>query len=90
MTTTYEESPEVLKATFTLKPGASAPHKDAISTADYYPATCFLAPLTGEPSAWYTDQQAFFGQGSLEDPQDLSLDAHPRLLPPDAPGTSDA
>ena len=51
-----------------LSGAATAPPPDAVSIADYYPKATFLASLTGPPRDVFTDQDSFFGNGGLANP----------------------
>ncbi len=47
---------------------------DAISIADYYPKTIFLASLTGTPEGVFWNQDSFFGKGGIEEPDAVAHD----------------
>ncbi len=81
VSTAWDEIDRILFVTPHLAPGVCPPAMDAVSTEDYYPASTFLAPLIGEPDAWHTDQDRFFGGGGPFRPDAVASDLPSALLP---------
>ena len=53
---------------FHQEPPASAPPPERVSAIDWYPADVWLADLSGQPDAHYTDRMTFFGKGGAAQP----------------------
>jgi len=82
ITSSYARGDDLLLATPRLAPGLAAPPVESISVEDHYPRPCFLASLTGTPDFYHTDQDAFFGKGSLSRPDAIVRGEPSTLLPP--------
>lgn len=72
----YDAANQLLWIMTTAKPGVPLPDANAPSREDLYPPTLFLAALDAPVDASYGDQEAFFGAGSLAQPEAVA-----RVLP---------
>jgi Glycosyl hydrolase 36 superfamily, catalytic domain/Glycosyltransferase family 36 len=60
---------DVVQASFLLRAGQTRPAAATRSATDHYPATLFLAALSGSgPVEVYTDQRQFLGSGGITSP----------------------
>ena len=77
----YDPDQRLLAVTPSLAPGVHAPPREAISMDDDYPDPCYLVSLSGPPDFYFSDQQAFFGDGGLLRPGALASGSLSQLLP---------
>jgi hypothetical protein len=82
ITSSYDREGAMLIVAPSLAPDVSAPATTAISVEDYYPRPSFLACLTGTPDFYFSDQDAFFGEGGLSEPSAILGEEPSSLLSP--------
>ncbi len=72
-TLSWNTEKKILRSSLTLTSTIGKPEKDTPSEANYYPKDTFVAQLIGDGELWSLEEEKFFGQGDIKNPEGIFI-----------------